>query len=290
MTTILITGASGRIGQTLVKGLMSSDFFTDSYREFKLPDCKFILCDIDCSKEIESNNKIWKVNILDFESLLEITKGVDCIIHLAGIPDEDGWDNILQSNISGTYNVLEAARINQVPRVILASSNRVISFYPKNKKINTKMPPRPDGLYGVSKVCNEAMARLYADKYGISVACLRIGSFEDQPKNLRHLSTWISPRDLIQLFYRCIVTPAFHFLVIYGVSANKRNQWDNSGAEFLGFLPEDNAEDYSALFQDEESENAVLKNNLEHQFHGGNYCLEGFKGDISRIQENENET
>ena len=64
-----------------------------------------------------------------------------------------------------------------------------------------RVVPRPDTRYGVSKVFGEALGRLYADKYGLSVACLRIGTFRtpDRPADARQLLTWISHRDMVQL-------------------------------------------------------------------------------------------
>jgi uronate dehydrogenase len=78
----------------------------------------------------------------------------------------------------------------------------------------------------------------------MSVACLRIGSFrpDDRPTAPRHLFTWISHRDTVQLVRRAFDYPAYHFIVAYGVSANSSNRWDNAGVRFLGYQPEDDAE------------------------------------------------
>ena len=72
----------------------------------------------------------------------------------------------------------------------------------------------PNSRYGVSKVFGEALGRLYADKHGMSVACLRIGTFRtpDRPIDARGLLTWISHRDMVQLTRRCIDYPDYHFV------------------------------------------------------------------------------
>src|SRR5919107_2382311 len=82
---------------------------------------------------------------------------------------------------------------------------------------------RPDGPYAVSKAIGEAAARYFADVHGLSVICLRIGAVNrgDRPRDMRHLSTLLTHRDLVQLVERCIDAPdELRFAVLYGVSAN----------------------------------------------------------------------
>ncbi len=102
---------------------------------------------------------------------------IDCVVHLAGASVESPWDKVLPLNIEGCYNTFEAARRQGVKRVIFASSNHAVGFHRRERFIDNTVLPRPDTRYGVSKVFGEAVGRLYADKYGLSVACLRIGTF-----------------------------------------------------------------------------------------------------------------
>ena len=83
---------------------------------------------------------------------------------------------------------------------------------------------------------------MMVDKYGWAVMCLRIGTFETQPKDARMLSTWISHRDMVQLVRTGLDAPTLGFTVVYGVSANLRSWWDDRVASRLGYAPEDNAE------------------------------------------------
>ena len=103
--------------------------------------------------------------------------GVDGIIHLGGISGENTWENILQGNIVGLYNVFEAARRAGVKRIVMATSNHAVGFYPRAQTIDHQVVPRPDSRYGVSKAFSEALASLYADKHGIGFLCTRIGNF-----------------------------------------------------------------------------------------------------------------
>src|SRR5690349_21657332 len=98
----------------------------------------------------------------------DAAEGCAAIVHLAGIPTEGGFEELLDSNIRGTYHVLEAARRSETcRRVVLASTNHVTGFYPTDQVISGDAPPRPDGLYGASKAYAEALGRLYHDKHGL---------------------------------------------------------------------------------------------------------------------------
>ena len=140
---------------------------------------------------------------------------------------------------------------------------------------------RPVTRYVVSKVFGEALGSLYATYYGLSVACLRIGSFltPDRPTEARQLLTWVSHRDMVQLVRRCIDHPTYHFVTIYGVSNNSRSRWDNSNGKFLGYRPEDNSEVFAA----EILALGQKENEIAAQFHGGFYTPMEFAGDATRI-------
>ena len=202
-------------------------------------------------------------------------------MHLAGVPEEAAWDQVLPLNIEGCYNVFEAARRCGVKRVIFASSNHAVGFHRRERFIDNTVDPRPDSRYGVSKVFGEALGRLYADKYGLSVACLRIGTFRtpDRPVDARQLLTWISHRDMVQLVRRCIDYPNYHFVTVYGVSNNLRSRWDNTNVKFLGYRPEDDSE----IFAAEILALGVKENEIAAQFHGAHYCPMEFTGDPSQI-------
>ncbi|GAA2109494.1 NAD-dependent epimerase/dehydratase family protein [Actinomadura alba] len=132
--------------------------------------------------------------------------------------------------------------------MVLASSNRLTGCYPAAEIVAPEMPPRPDGLYGVSKVAVEALARLYADKFGLSVVCLRIGSLEDEPGEVRHLATWLSPRDCAGFVLASLTAPDIGFAAFYAVSANSRRFWKLP--DEIGYMPRDDAERYADRFPD----------------------------------------
>ncbi|MFZ2739320.1 MAG: NAD(P)-dependent oxidoreductase [Burkholderiaceae bacterium] len=265
---VLITGAAGHIGRTL------RSHFKGRYALLRLTD-------VAPQEPAGAGEEVSQVDIRDMAALEASMEGIDCVIHLAGMPEENDWETILPLNIEGCYNVFEAARRQGVRRMVFASSNHAIGFHRRETFIDTQVATRPDGRYGISKVFGEAVGRMYADKYGMSVACMRIGSFrpDNRPSESRHLLTWISHRDMAQLASRCVEHPGYHFVVAYGVSNNLRNRWDNTPAKFLGYRPQDDAE----RFASEVMLNSPVEDPIAAQFHGGMYCPIEFVGDTDRI-------
>src|SRR5262249_41562747 len=182
---------------------------------------------------------------------------------------ESSWEAILQSNIGGTFNVFEAARRAGVKRIIVATSNHAVGFYPRDQTIDHRVVPRPDSRYGVSKAFAEALASLYADKHGISFLCTRIGNFGLQPIDKRRLSIWISPRDYTQLVRIGLEHPDIRFEIVYGVSNNRRSWYDNSNAERLGYRPQDDSEPFAQAVLAAELPGA---DPIAERYQGGTFC------------------
>ncbi|MBL8785943.1 MAG: NAD(P)-dependent oxidoreductase [Deltaproteobacteria bacterium] len=174
--------------------------------------------------------------------------GIDAVVHLGGIADEHTWERIREVNIDGVQNVLEAARQAGVRRVVLASSVHAVGFHPR-AMIGLDAAPRPDSFYGVSKVATEALGRLYAEKWGLEVVALRIASFQERPRDRRHLSTWLSPRDMVSLVTRSLESPWVAergFVLVHAISGNTRRWMSDEGWAELGYAPEDDAEAYAS--------------------------------------------
>jgi uronate dehydrogenase len=229
---VLITGAAGAIGSALRRGLRGR------YRLLRL-------LDIAPAPDPAPGEEAVAADVRDLAAVEAATAGVDAVVHLAAVAEEPGFDAILETNIRGTYNVFEAARRRGARRVVFTSTNHTTGMYPRTERLDPAMPMRPDTLYGVSKGCGELLGRYYHDKFGLEVACLRIGTFEERPRSRRHLSTWISHRDTVQLVARCLSAPDLGYAVVYGASANDRGWWSSPDAARLGYRPEDNAERYA---------------------------------------------
>ena len=165
-------------------------------------------------------------------------------MHLGGHSVEGPWETILGANIVGCYNLFEAARRHGVARVVFASSNHAVGFYPRNRRIGIDAPVRPDSRYGVSKAFGEALAALYAFKHGLRVTCIRVGNVTDVPADKRRLSIWIKPEDLVRLIRIGLEHPDIRYEIFYGASNNERGWWDNEAAFRYGYRPEGRSEDH----------------------------------------------
>src|SRR6266513_2643610 len=161
-----------------------------------------------------------------------------------------------------------------VKRIVMATSNHAVGFYPRSQIIDHRVVPRPDSRYGVSKAFSEALASLYADKHGIGFLCTRIGNFGSKPIDSRRLSIWISPRDYTQLVRIGLEHSDIHFEIVYGVSGNKRSWYDNSNAYRLGYKPQDDSEPYAAEILAAEAGQA--KDPIAERYQGGTFCAEEF--------------
>jgi uronate dehydrogenase len=246
---VLVTGAAGAIGSVLQTGL----------RGLGIP---LRLMDIRAVTPGPGEEAVTG-DVRRLEDARRAVAGCGMAVHLAAIPEEADFETILDANIRGTYNLLEAARLEGCRRVVFASTNHVTGFYGVGERVTPESPPRPDTYYGASKAFGEALGRLYHDRHGIEVACLRIGTFAPAPRTARELSTWLSHRDAVQLVRRCLEAPDIGYLVVYGTSANRRRWWHSPGWALIGYQPEDDAEGYA---------DRVEGDAADHRFQGGEFA------------------
>lgn len=173
---ILVTGAAGFIGSTLVERLLDEgdrvvgvDCFTDYYAmEAK---CRNV------ERALESDRYSLRTLDLRTADLDELLDGIDVVYHLAGQPGvrlswDDGFSTYQSCNVIATQRLLEAATRRGVRRVVYASSSSVYGnadHYP----VTEQMLPRPHSPYGVTKLAAEHLGGLYAANYGLSVVSLR---------------------------------------------------------------------------------------------------------------------
>lgn len=169
----------------------------------------------------------------------------EAVVHLAGIPTESSLPDALASHVVSTAALLEAMLRHDVRRLVLASSNHAVGRTPRSELLTTEALPRPDTFYGVAKVAAESLLRLYADRHGLDVLAVRIGSFLPRPTTRRQLATWLSHADTVRMFQACLTAPQPGFAVLYGVSANTRGWWDLAAGRRLGYEPQDDAEAFA---------------------------------------------
>ena len=212
------------------------------------PDRTLRLLDIKAIEPLAPGEEAVQASATDMAAMTEVCQGADAVIHLAGIPGEAPWEQILDVNINSSYVAFEAARRAGVPRVIFSSSNHAVGYTPRAEfPVPDYAFAKPDTYYGVSKVATEGIAALYHNRYGMDAICVRILTCTERPVERRALSTWLSPDDTGRLFEACLTAPSPGFRVIWGVSANTRGPFVSlAEANALGYYPEDDAEIYAA--------------------------------------------
>lgn len=227
MSTVLLTGAAGSIGTALRERLPAFGWDVRAFDRIAVPNG--MAGDLGSPTDLDA-----------------AVAGVDAIAHFAGQPTEAPWPVVRAANVDGLVNLFEAARRAGVRRVVYASSNHATGFTPLTDGLRADAPPRPDTLYGVSKIFGEALGRYYVDRYGMQVACLRIGTFDDRPRHVHSLPTWLSPDDCARLVDACLRSAALRYAIVWGVSANTRRSWSLDAGRALGYEPQDDAERYAA--------------------------------------------
>jgi uronate dehydrogenase len=196
------------------------------------------------------------------------------VIHLAGESVESHLDAVIELNVRGTHNVLEAARQAGVARVVLASSHHVVGFTHRgdvSERIPANAPARPDTLYAWSKAALETAGQLYADRFGIDVTCVRIGTFRPVPLTHRDLALWLSVDDAARLVEACLANPVPGFRIVWGLSRNTRGWGSLDEGAAIGYHPMDDAEDHLESIVAEHGEPDFTTDSTLNRA-GGSWC------------------
>ncbi len=246
---ILITGMSGLIGG-VARHQLQDQYTLSALNRSDVPG-------VACTR----------ADLADFDAMRPAFDGIDTVVHLAANASGGAtWEELHQANITGTYNVFEAARQAGVKRVIYASSGSTITGWEKDDPygalvegrysdageswplLTHESPTRPGGIYGATKVWGEALARHFSDTTDLSIICLRIGHVTraDRPGSTRDFSIWCSQRDIGQMIEKCVAAPAdLKFDIFFVLSQNKWGYRDLSHPrEVVGFVPQDAAENF----------------------------------------------
>jgi uronate dehydrogenase len=275
---ILITGAAGRIGSMLRRALIDDPALAAHYGQ----PARLLVTDIVDPGPGTGSDTAVVGDLADatFVDTLFADRAITAIIHLAGHPREAEWDVLLDANIRSSIHLWETARKHAVDRVLFASSNHAVGFYPRSWTIDHTVPQRPDTRYGLTKVFGEELGFLYAYKFGIRAFSMRIGTFTPEPTSYRGLSSWISQRDMAALV-RIGLIADYTCETVYGVSNNSRTFWDNSAAERLGYHPQDSADDFAHLFP----EPAKVEGDHGEHFQGGPFAMDGLTSSAGQLAE-----
>jgi len=247
---VLITGSLGRIASQIIPEL-ADDFV-------------LILTDVK-SGEV-AGLPVSPLDITDYHAVVAATKGVDAILHLAIASQRDIITNktlfdrdegeeylafndlTIETNIRGTYHLFEAARRNQVTRVVYGSSLTIYLGSPAYETIHDELPPRPHNFYALSKLWGEQIGEWFSRKHGLRVYCLRFGTPHPQPdvpeftgwlKNPRAVATFVTYSDLASAMKAALLAEGPRFGAYTIVSAKSGNIFDLSKSIEIHWQPRD---------------------------------------------------
>lgn len=241
---VLITGASGLIGRITIAAL------SDKY-EFSALNRRPVT-GIPCLQ----------ADINDAEAIKPAFQGMDMVLHLsANTTDVFDWQDTMATTVNGTLNVYQAAQEAGVKRVVFMSSGSTMCGYewdddrPYGKlaagdveqvakpwpMIDYTEPPRPDSPYAVGKLFGEQCGRWFADHYGLSVLCIRLGAVldTDKPKLVRHFPGYLSQADAVQMIDKCLAAPMTLTYDIFDAISENSTRWRDTthAKEVLGWQP-----------------------------------------------------
>lgn len=231
---VLITGAGGRIGRRVWPALQKH-YDLHLLDHAPIPDAPdTILADLQDKAALEA-----------------AMQGMDVVLHLAATSDEAPFlEELVPNNVVGLYNTYQAAVDAGVRRVIFASTVQTVGAYPGEHDILITDPPRPNSMYGATKVFGETLGRWFHDRHGLEVVVIRIGWFlaYDDPilRDPRWRGDiWLSPNDAVGLFRRAIEVEnpgGDGYALVFGTSRTTRERLSRAPArELLGFEPQDDA-------------------------------------------------
>ena len=171
---VLVTGADGFIGSHLVERLVREGANVRAMCLYNSQGSWGWLDDSD--KQIRESIDVRLGDIRDTEWMAEVTRGVDVVLHLAAliaIPYSYGAPrSFVDTNVSGTLNVLEAARRANVRRIIHTSTSEVYGT-PIELPIRETHPLNAQSPYAATKVAADQLALSYHRSFGLPVTVLR---------------------------------------------------------------------------------------------------------------------
>jgi UDP-glucose 4-epimerase len=196
---VLVTGAGGNLGRAVVPALVQAGHVP-------------VLLDF---RPLDTEQEFVEGDVRDTAAVARAMRGVDVVVHAAALHGihlgawsaEDFWS----INVTGTFNVYEAARDAGVSHVVLGSSMVVYGDIGAGDEpwlvVTEQSPLRPTNLYGLTKVLSEDVARYYATAGAISTVALRLGMFVPETferYGFRLLFGGVDDRDVAQAVVRAL--------------------------------------------------------------------------------------
>ena len=181
----LITGGCGFLGLRLIRNLLNEGGHSVRVFDNLSVGTREDLSGVTEFTESEGHNPIADSgvelvvgDICDAGAALRVAQKADVIIHLAantGVgPSVENPRADCETNVIGTFNMLEAARSNKAKRFVFASSGAPIGEV--EPPIHEELAPHPVSPYGASKLAGEGYCSAYFRSFGVETVALRFGN------------------------------------------------------------------------------------------------------------------
>ena len=174
MKKILVTGSEGFIGSHLTEHLLSKKYEVTALVYYNSFESNGWLNNIE-PKLLNKLNIVYG-DLRDKNFLLKISKKHDAIMHLAAliaIPySYSAPESYVQTNVLGTFNILEAAKANNIKKIIITSTSEI---YGRSKKFPIKedFPVDPRSPYSATKISADQIALSYYYSFNLPVTIIR---------------------------------------------------------------------------------------------------------------------
>lgn len=174
MEKILVTGGAGFIGSHLTEALVRNNYKVKAlihYNSFgSVGNLGFV------PKDILKDVEIVCGDVQDFSFIKKISKGADAIIHLAaliGIPySYEAVSSYINTNITGTHNILQSALENNISQVIHTSTSEVYGSA-EYVPMDEKHPLKAQSPYSATKISADKIAESYWRSFDLPVSIIR---------------------------------------------------------------------------------------------------------------------
>ncbi len=169
---ILVTGADGFIGSHLTEGLLAEGYNVRALAQYNSFNYWGWLEDI----EPYANLEITCGDVRDLSFCKEICEDIDIVFHLAAliaIPySYIAPESFIETNIKGTYNICQAAKDNEVKRILVTSTSEVYGTA-QYVPIDEKHPLQPQSPYSASKIGADAIAMSFYNAFQLPITIVR---------------------------------------------------------------------------------------------------------------------
>ncbi len=218
---IVVTGSSGKLAQYLLPKLTNKH--------------EVLLYDKQPPKQSHAHFIMGEVTNMD--KLIKTFNGADAVIHLAALRSRYNHlpINVMETNVVGTFSILEAGHNQGVKKLIFSSSDAVLGIAqsqndiePEYLPIDEKHPLKPQDPYGISKTLGEEMCQFYSVGCDMNIVALRFSNIfcpGDEQKYLndtrdpsirrKSLWAWVHVEDAVQAIMNSLASNLQGFEVFH---------------------------------------------------------------------------